>query len=203
VKSIKLDGKAIFPSKIVCVGRNYMAHIDELGNEVPTEPVIFLKPNSAISSEIYFSEVDTVHYEGEISFMVMSGKLSAVGFGLDLTKRELQSSLIANGLPWERAKAFDRSAVFTDFVSFSGSIQALSMELHINGQLVQKAGYELMLHKPENILDEVNRFLSFEDGDLIMTGTPKGVGAIQAGDTFTGRIFEHEQLLVEGSWVVR
>ena len=136
MKSIKLDGKAIYPSKIVCVGRNYMAHIDELGNEVPDEPVIFLKPNSAISSEIYFNEDDAVHYEAEISFMVKSGKLCAVGFGLDLTKRELQSRLIANGLPWERAKAFDMSAVFSDFVSFSGIIQALSMALYINGQLV-------------------------------------------------------------------
>lgn len=203
MRSIQLDGKAFYPSKIVCVGRNYMAHIDELDSDVPDEPVIFLKPNSSIDDSICFNEEHAVHYEGEISFLVMAGKLCAVGFGLDLTKRELQSRLIANGLPWERAKAFDKAAVFSEFVSFGGSTQALSMELHINGHLVQKAAYELMLHKPEDILQEVTRFLSFEDGDVIMTGTPKGVGAIRTGDSFTGKIFEHEQLLVEGSWVVR
>jgi len=203
MKSIKLDGNDVFPSKIICIGRNYVDHIEELNNEVPTEPVIFIKPNSSISSDICFSESDVIHFEGEISFLIRSGGLFGVGFGLDLTKRDIQSGLKAKGLPWERAKSFDKSAVFSEFVSFNGSVSELRMELYINGGLAQEAGYELMLNKPNNILKEVNSFLSFEDGDLIMTGTPKGVGAIHIGDKFTGKVFEKERLIVEGSWVVK
>ena len=94
MKSIKLDGRDIFPSKIVCLGRNYIDHIKELHNEVPKETVIFLKPNSSISNEIYFNPFDAVHFEGEISFLILSGELRGVGFGLDLTKREIQRTLI-------------------------------------------------------------------------------------------------------------
>jgi 2-keto-4-pentenoate hydratase/2-oxohepta-3-ene-1,7-dioic acid hydratase in catechol pathway len=202
VKSIRLDGKDIQPSKIICIGRNYVEHIEELNNEVPTEPVIFMKPNSAISTEIY-TAADAIHYEGEITFLMLSGKIHAVGFGLDLTKRDIQSGLKAKGLPWERAKAFDNSAVFSEFVAFNGNISELRMELTINGKLVQQASYELMLNKPDNIISEINSFLSFEDGDLIMTGTPKGVGVINVGDVFVGKIFEKDNMLVEKSWVVK
>jgi 2-keto-4-pentenoate hydratase/2-oxohepta-3-ene-1,7-dioic acid hydratase in catechol pathway len=202
MKFVKLNGQDVYPSKIVCVGRNYVDHIEELDNEAPTEPVIFIKPNSALANEIYFNENDAIHYEGEISFLIRSGKLFAVGFGLDLTKREIQSGLKAKGLPWERAKAFDNSAVLSEFVSFDGMMVDLRMELFINGNLVQQAGYDLMLNKPDKILREVNSFLSLEDSDVIMTGTPGGVGAIQVGDVFLGKIFENQQLIVEGSWVV-
>jgi 2-keto-4-pentenoate hydratase/2-oxohepta-3-ene-1,7-dioic acid hydratase in catechol pathway len=203
MKAIKLDGREVYPSKIVCIGRNYVDHIEELDNEVPTEPVIFIKPNSSISSDIYFNENDAIHFEGEISFLVQSGKLFGVGFGLDLTKREVQSKLKANGLPWERAKSFDNSAVFSEFVGFDGRILDLRMELYINGSLVQNAGCDLMLNKPNRILSEISSFLSLEDGDLMMTGTPKGVGTIQVGDTFLGKIFENDKLIVEGYWVVK
>lgn len=202
MKSIRLDGKDIQPSKIICIGRNYVAHIEELNNEVPTEPVIFMKPNSAISSEIY-TATDAIHYEGEISFLMLSGKIYAVGFGLDLTKRDIQSVLKTKGLPWERAKAFDNSAVFSEFVAFNGDISELRMELLINDKLVQQGGYELMLNKPNTIVSEINKFLSFEDGDLIMTGTPKGVGIINAGDVFVGKIYEKDNLLVENHWLVK
>ncbi len=166
MNSIRLDGKEIYPPKIVCIGRNYVDHIEELNNEVPTEPVIFIKPNSSISNEIYSDNNDVIHFEGEISFLVMSGDLFGVGFGLDLTKREIQSNLKTKGLPWERAKSFDKSAVFSEFVSFKGNIKNLRMELFVNGSLVQQAGYELMLNKPNSILIEINSFLSLEDGDL-------------------------------------
>lgn len=203
MKSVRLDGKDIYPSKIVCIGRNYVDHIEELNNAIPSEPVIFIKPNSSISNDIYFNQNDGIDFEGEISFLVWSGKLCGVGFGLDLTKREIQSRLKAKGLPWERAKAFDNSAVFSEFVRFDGNIQALKMALYINDRLTQQSGYEFMLNKPDSILREMSSFLSFEDGDLIMTGTPKGVGTIQAGDTFSGKIFENERLIVEGHWVVK
>ncbi len=203
MKSVRLDGNEIFPSKIVCIGRNYVDHIKELGNEIPTEPVIFLKPNSAISPDIHSSNSDVIHFEGEMTFVVIACELAAVGFGLDLTKRGIQSRLKDKGLPWERAKAFDGAAVFSEFVAFDGNITELRLELFINDQLVQEGGYVLMMNKPSDILKEVRGFLSFEDGDLIMTGTPKGVGRISAGDRFNGKIFEKEKLIVEGSWVVQ
>jgi len=203
MKSVKLDGKDVFPSKVVCIGLNYVAHIKELNSETPDEPVIFMKPNSAITADIYASQTDLIHYESEISFLIRSGELAAVGFGLDLTKREVQSKLKARGLPWERSKGFDNSAVFSDFVSFNGDIGALNLELFINDALVQKGGCSLMINKPAQILNVAKSFLSFEDGDLLMTGTPKGVGPVICGDKFTGKIFEKEKLILEVVWVVR
>lgn len=199
---VELDGIDVYPSKIVCIGRNYVAHIKELNNEIPTEPVIFIKPNSAVTNKIISNDIDIIHYESEITFLIVSGKLAGVGFGLDLTKRAVQSKLKAKGLPWERAKSFDNSAVFSEFVTFKGNISQLRLELYINGCLTQKAGYESMIYKPIDILREASSFLSFEDGDLIMSGTPKGVGEIQAGDEFSGKIFENNTLIVEDTWIV-
>ncbi len=203
MKSVRLDGNEVFPSKIVCIGRNYVAHIHELGNEIPAEPVIFIKPNSAIAANIHSGEPGEIHFEGEISFLVRAGKLAAVAFGLDLTKRDLQSRLKAKGLPWERAKAFDGAAVFSEFVSFNGQVNDLRLELHINDQLAQQGGCELMIYKPADIIREVQGFLSCEDGDVIMTGTPAGVGPVRAGDRFSGKIFAGKELLTAASWVVQ
>ncbi len=203
MKSVKWDDKAVYPSKIVCIGRNYADHIKEFDNEVSQEPVIFMKPNSAISNEVHSSKSDVIHYEGEITFLVSSGELKGVGFGLDLTKRELQYKLKGKGWPWERAKAFDNSAVFSDFVTFKGNISELRMEFYINGVLVQFGSYDLMLSKPNQMLNEAKSFLSFEDGDLLMTGTPKGVALVNAGDKYLGKIFEKEKLIIEGSWAVK
>jgi len=203
MKPISLDGKEIFPSKIVCIGRNYVDHIKELGNEIPEEPVIFIKPNSSIATAIESGKPDEIHFEGEISILVRSGELFGVGFGLDLTKRKLQSMLKASGLPWERSKAFDGAAVFSEFVAFEGQVSDLRLELYINDRLVQQGGCELMMYKPDEIIAEVKSFLSLEDGDLIMTGTPAGVGPLRAGDRFNGKVFEKDTLIVEASWVVQ
>ena len=203
MKPISLDGKEIFPSKIVCIGRNYVDHIKELGNEIPEEPVIFIKPNSSIAAAIESGKPDEIHFEGEISILVRSGELFGVGFGLDLTKRKLQSRLKVRGLPWERSKAFDGAAVFSEFVAFEGQVSDLRLELYINDRLVQQGGCELMIYKPDELIAEVKSFLSLEDGDLIMTGTPAGVGPLQAGDRFNGKIFEKDTLIVEDSWVVQ
>jgi 2-keto-4-pentenoate hydratase/2-oxohepta-3-ene-1,7-dioic acid hydratase in catechol pathway len=203
MKSVTWGGKAVYPSKIVCIGRNYAEHIKEFDNEASQEPVIFLKPNSAISGDVHSSKSELVHYEGEITFLISSGELAGVGFGLDLTKRDLQYELKNKGWPWERAKAFDRSAVFSEFVSFNGDISDLRMEFYINDVLVQFGNHDLMLNKPPQLLSEAKSFLSFEDGDLLMTGTPKGVGSVDSGDRYLGKIFEKEKLIVEGSWVVK
>ncbi len=191
------------PSKILCVARNYVEHIKELDNEVPTQLAIFMKPPSAIADEIYFNECDAIHYESELCFIIRGGKLAEVGFGLDLTKREIQAQLKAKGLPWERAKAFDGSAVFSEFVNFSGEIKDLRLELFINDELVQQGGCELMLYQPEEILSEIQSFCTLVDGDIIMTGTPKGVGKIHQGDKFVGKIFSKHHLLSEKTWLVK
>lgn len=200
--SIYFENETLVPSKVVCVGRNYVEHIEELNNEMPTEPVIFIKPNSAISEQLGLHPNDNIHYEGEISLLIKGGKAVGVGFGLDLTKREVQSMLKAKGLPWERAKAFDRSATFSHFVALPQPISSLRMALFINDKLIQSADYGLMLNKPCDLLADISSFLTLEDGDIVMTGTPKGVGQINAGDQFIGKIFSDDMLLVEHCWQV-
>jgi 2-keto-4-pentenoate hydratase/2-oxohepta-3-ene-1,7-dioic acid hydratase in catechol pathway len=183
------------------VGRNYTEHIRELGNETPDEMVVFNKPNSAISETLYANRQEALHYEGEICFLIDHQKLAGVGFGLDLTQRELQSKLKSNGLPWERAKAFDGAACFSDFVDLGGTdISSLTMELEVNSEQRQSGGYELMIYKPEQILAEILEFMSLEDGDIIMTGTPSGVGQVLPGDRFRGSINAGDQAIVSREW---
>lgn len=201
MKSVRFEKRYITPSKIICVGRNYVEHIKELGNEVPSSMVIFLKPNSSVSEEIFICS-DKIHYEAEISFLIEGDKISGVGFGLDLTKREIQSKLKEKGLPWERAKAFNNSAVFSEFVKFK-DIDSLHVRLYINDELIQDGGVELMMYKPYEILKEIKSFMSFEDGDIVMSGTPKGVGVINSGDKFVGEILEDNRVLIQREWIVK
>lgn len=203
MKQVVMGGRAITPSKIVCIGRNYAEHIQELDNEVPEQPVIFIKPNSAISDQLVSRPDEVIHYEGEITFLIRGGRIAGVGFGLDLTKRQLQDHLKPKGLPWERAKAFDGAAVFSEFVPFDGPTDDLRLELHINGALVQAGSVALMLTRPAAILADIQSTFTLEDGDLVMTGTPKGVGPIAAGDAYIGRIYNGDTLLVEGAWTVK
>jgi 2-keto-4-pentenoate hydratase/2-oxohepta-3-ene-1,7-dioic acid hydratase in catechol pathway len=204
MNTIKLISEQIVPFKIVCIGRNYIEHIRELGNEVPDNMVIFVKPNSSLSTQLRSVIDEPIHYEGEICFMIKQGKLNAVGFGLDLTKRGLQSRLKEKKLPWERAKAFDGAACFSEFVPIGDTpIESLSLQLEINGTETQRGGYPLMIHKPEDILQEISSFMTLNDGDIIMTGTPKGVGVIKPQDRFNGKILSAEITLVSQAWVAQ
>lgn len=203
MNNIICDKQIVVPSKVVCVGRNYVEHIKELNNEIPDHAVIFIKPNSAISDQAFSGIEEAIHYESELSFIIENNKIKAVGFGLDLTKRGLQSKLKAKSLPWERAKGFDRSAVFSEFVSFSGKLEDLSLQLFINDQLIQHANFDLMIYKPLQLLEEVATFMSFSDGDILMTGTPKGVGELIANDRLVGRIYAADKLLIEQQWIVK
>lgn len=203
MNKIFLDDIEIIPSKVVCIGRNYMDHINELNNEVPEEMVFFVKPNSAVSNRLLFPKnQNSCHYEAEISFLIEDDKISAVGFGLDLTLREVQSKLKAKGLPWERAKAFDGAAVFSKFINFSEDISKLGIELYINGELKQKGDYALMINKPNEIINEAKTFLSFEDGDILMSGTPKGVSSFEVGDVFLGKILFDNKIILEEEFIV-
>ena len=197
MNEIDFDGKKVVPSKVVCVGRNYAEHAAELGNEIPAEPVLFIKPNSAVSGELHLPHSAEVQYEAEICFLVHSEGLAGVGFGLDLTKRGVQSGLKEKGLPWERAKAFDGAAVFSGFVAFEGPLDEFRLELWINDTLHQAGGVADMLHRPEQLVLEVAANFSWEDGDILMTGTPKGVGPVVMGDRYVGKIFNRDRLLIE------
>jgi len=201
--SIKIGDQRLTPTKIVCVGRNYAAHIEELKNEVPDEMVVFSKPNSAISDQLIAIHQEAINYEGELCFVVQDGRFAAVGFGLDLTKRALQDKLKSKGLPWERAKAFDGAALFSPFVRISEVDPALTLELEINGKTVQKADTSLMLYKPSTILEEINSFMTLNDGDIVMTGTPKGVGIIQPGDQYSGKITLRGKVITQAEWIAR
>jgi 2-keto-4-pentenoate hydratase/2-oxohepta-3-ene-1,7-dioic acid hydratase in catechol pathway len=200
LNEIIVGDRRVSPSKIVCIGRNYYAHIEELGNQVPDQMVLFVKPNSAISNQLSAYKNEQLHYEGELCFLVEQGALTALGFGLDLTKRELQTRLKAKGLPWERAKAFDGSAVFSRFIEISEISSDLAFDLMKNGEVVQTGNMDLMIHQPQSILSEISTFMSMNDGDILMTGTPMGVGAIISGDIFSVTVKDHDNEIITAVW---
>lgn len=204
MKQIKLDNKLVTPSKVVCIGRNYFEHIKELDNEQPDAPVIFVKPNSAISAHLSAGNNNTGlhHYEAELCLLISNNQISAIGFGLDLTKRELQTQLKTKGLPWERAKAFDGAAVFSDFISFTGDLNHLSIKLFINNLLIQHGSVQQMIFPPKACLSDISSFMTLYDNDIIMAGTPKGVGEIEAGSTFKGQVLDGERVIIEAKWLV-
>ena len=203
MNKIIVENIEIYPSKVFCIGRNYTEHIAELNNETPDEMVFFIKPNSSISDSLIFPKGNSsCHYEAEISFLINDNKITAVGFGLDLTLREVQSKLKAKGLPWERAKSFDNASVFSQFKTFDGNINELSIQLFINDELKQDGNVSMMINKPYEIIKEANTFLSFEDGDILMTGTPKGVGEFKLGDKFLGKISYKNEVLIEKEFIV-
>ncbi len=205
---INVGKQKVTPSKIICIGRNYVDHIAELGNEIPDDMIVFLKPNSAISTQLHSFHQEPLHYEAELCFIYQKeqdqqGKFIAVGVGLDLTKRKLQSKLKTKGLPWERAKGFDGAAVFSDFITLNEINDSLSLELAIDGKIIQAGGVELMMYKPDEILAQLQSFMALEDGDIVMTGTPKGVGQIVAGSEFVGKVICQDKTLVCASWIAK
>ncbi|WP_025763826.1 fumarylacetoacetate hydrolase family protein [Dyadobacter tibetensis] len=188
--------------KIICVGRNYTEHIAELNNERPDAPVIFLKPETAqirAGEPFFYPEFSKdIHYEVELVVKINRvGKnieerfahkyYSEVAVGIDFTARDLQSELKAKGLPWELAKAFNGSAPVSEFVSLSelGDIQNLNFGLALNGEMKQEGNSSMMLYRVNHLISFISKFFMIKKGDLIFTGTPKGVGAVQIGDTLT------------------
>ncbi|ORT48768.1 hypothetical protein ST37_17015 [Vibrio sp. qd031] len=193
----------VSPSKILCVGRNYYAHIEELNNDIPDSMVLFAKFNSSISDQLHSFDQEPLHYEGELCFIAKDGVLSAVGFGFDLTKRGLQSQLKAKGLPWERAKAFDGSAVFSEFVDIDSLDHHFRFEVKINNSVIQRGDSNLMIHSPIQIAEEISQFSTLQDGDIVMTGTPKGVGEVKAGDRFSAKVWVDDTLIIEQQWLAQ
>lgn len=185
--------------KILCIGRNYAAHIQELKNEVPAEPVFFLKPDTALlrnNEAFYIPDFSKdVHHEVEVVLKIskrgkhISEKFAAdyfneIGIGIDFTARDLQSKLKEKGLPWEKAKAFDGSAPVSNFVSKTefADLNNLDFSLKVNDTQVQKGNTSLMLHNFSKIIAELSNYFTLNQGDLIFTGTPEGVSAVKEGD---------------------
>jgi len=202
MKTVQYLSEQIAPSKVICVGRNYVAHIKELNNETPDSMVLFNKPNSAITNTLEYIQEDC-RFEGEICFLIKNKQIEGIGFGLDLTKAGLQHKMKEKGLPWERAKSFDGSAVLSRFVNLQGNIETLEMKLYVNANLAQYANYDLMIYKPNEVVKEITSFMSFADGDIIMSGTPKGVATYNKGDSFVAEIYVDEKLVIKEVFIAK
>ncbi|MFT5751489.1 MAG: 2-keto-4-pentenoate hydratase/2-oxohepta-3-ene-1,7-dioic acid hydratase in catechol pathway [Flavobacteriales bacterium] len=195
--------------KLICIGRNYAKHIEELNNERPEHPVVFLKPDSAILLKQHpfvipeFSQ--DVHYEVEVLVKIKKlGKYidpkfahtyyDEIGLGIDFTARDLQSQLKAKGLPWEKAKAFDGAAVVGNWISKSevSSVDAIAFTLEKNGEVVQEGNTAHMLWKIDELISYVSQFFTLKIGDVIFTGTPAGVGPVAVNDKLKGYINSKE-----------
>ena len=201
--SVVFNGQSVRLGKVVCVGKNYAAHIEEMASVPAENMVVFMKPATSIGTELFSALDEPLHYEGEICLLMQGGKVAGVGFGLDLTKRDTQSKLKAAGLPWERSKAFTGSALFSEFVTAPEDLSQLGVELTVNDELRQKGDVSLMLYPPDVILTELKQFLVLEDYDIVMTGTPAGVGAVQSGERFAGRVLDGERELISGAWLAQ
>lgn len=197
--------------KIICVGRNYADHIEELNNERPDAPVIFMKPETSIPrpvEDFYYPDFSLdVHHEVEIVIKINKvGKnieekfahkyYDEVGIGIDFTARDVQSNLKAKGLPWELAKAFNGSAPVSNFVPKTdfADLQNLDFALAVNGETRQQGNTSMMLYPIDYLISFVSKYFLLKKGDLIFTGTPKGVSAVQIGDVIALSI-EGKQML--------
>ncbi|GHE62675.1 MULTISPECIES: fumarylacetoacetate hydrolase family protein [Roseivirga] len=199
--------------KIIAIGRNYAAHIAELNNEKPSQPVVFMKPDTALlrnNAPFYYPDFSKdIHFEVEILLKInREGKYidpkfahkyyEEIGIGIDFTARDLQQQCKEKGLPWEIAKAFNGSAPISDFVSKTDfDLANLNFSLHQNGDMKQQGNTSLMLFPFDEIVAYVSRYFTLKKGDIIFTGTPAGVGPIAIGDKLEAFIEGTKMLEVE------
>ena len=198
--------------KIICIGRNYAKHAKELGNSVPTEPVYFMKPDSALLPKktpfFYPNFTKDLHYEVELVIKICKlGKnisekfaetyYNEIGLGIDFTARDIQLECKAKGLPWEKAKAFDYSApISRELIQKSEfkNLNDITFSLEKNGELVQKGNSSDMLFGFDHLISYLSQFMTLKIGDLIFTGTPAGVGPVKIGDQLIGYIGDRKML---------
>ncbi|MBS1781139.1 MAG: fumarylacetoacetate hydrolase family protein [Bacteroidetes bacterium] len=200
--------------KIICIGRNYAEHAKELNNDVPTEPVIFIKPRTALlfpEKPLYYPEfTDDLQYECELVYKICkNGKYikekfahkyyNAVTVGIDFTARDLQQKLKSKGLPWELAKAFDGSAAVGEFMPVSADMDLdnINFSLNRNGETVQRGNSHDMIFTIDQIIEYVSMYFTLNIGDLIFTGTPAGVGPVNVYDELEGYIGDQKLLFVD------
>ncbi len=195
--------------KIICIGRNYGKHALELGNEIPKEPVIFIKPDTAVlkGNDFYLPEFSKeIHYELEVAVKISKGgkyiqkenahkHYEEIGLGIDFTARDLQTQLKAKGLPWEIAKGFDGSAAISSFHPKENfNLQHLHFSLLKNKAKVQDGNSEDMIFDIDSIIAYASQFFTLRVGDIIFTGTPDGVGAVAENDIFEGYLEDRKLL---------
>ena len=200
--------------KLICVGRNYTAHIEELQNERPDEPILFIKPDSAVlpkEQDFYIPEFShDVHYEVEMLVKIKKvGKHIAakfahtyydeIGLGIDFTARDVQARLKEKGLPWEKSKGFDGAAVIGKWIHKSElpPVDELRFQLVRNGEVVQQGDTRLMLWKTDELIAYVSRYFMLKKGDILFTGTPAGVGKIAPNDYLSGSLEGREMFSVK------
>ncbi|MAM28565.1 MAG: 2-hydroxyhepta-2,4-diene-1,7-dioate isomerase [Flavobacteriaceae bacterium] len=200
--------------KLICIGRNYTDHIAELENERPSDPVIFMKPDTAIllKKQPFFIPdfSDDIHHEVEVLVKIKKiGKhiqqkfahkyYDEIGLGIDFTARDLQKQLKDKGLPWEKAKGFDGAAVIGNFFSKKAfpSVDDIEFRLEKNGSVVQQASTKLMLWKIDALIEYVSKYFTLKIGDIIFTGTPAGVGKVFPNDTLTGYLAEEQAFSIK------
>jgi 2-keto-4-pentenoate hydratase/2-oxohepta-3-ene-1,7-dioic acid hydratase in catechol pathway len=208
--------------KIVCVGRNYAAHAKELNNPIPSEPILFIKPaSSAVTANPAFSIPQgqgSVHHELEIAILIgqslknasedqVAEGIAGIGLGLDLTLRDVQAKLKEKGHPWELAKSFDGACPLTEFVSVNlpskDDWQSIGLKLKKNGQLQQQGSSADMLFSILPLIAHMSKHFSLHPGDVILTGTPAGVGPLEVGDSLLGELsLNNKVLLISESVVV-
>ncbi|CAM3385420.1 fumarylacetoacetate hydrolase family protein [Elizabethkingia occulta] len=194
--------------KIICVGRNYTEHAKELKNEIPTEPVLFIKPDTSVlkGSDFYIPEFSNdIHYELELVIKISKGgkyiqeesaakHYEQIGLGIDFTARDLQSKLKEKGLPWEKAKGFDGSAVVSDFFPVGNfNTEEIHFELKKNNQTVQEGNSKDMIFDINKLIANISQYFTLRVGDLIFTGTPAGVGKVEENDILDAYL-ENEKL---------
>ncbi len=200
--------------KIICIGRNYAEHAKELNNPVPEEPVFFLKPETALlpkRNPLYYPEfTNDLHFEVELVLRInrLGKSIEArfahkyyqqIGIGIDFTARDVQADCKAKGLPWEKAKAFDRSAPVSDaFIDKSelGDLNNINFSMQKNGEVVQQGNTKDLLFPFDQIIAHVSKYCTLKIGDLIFTGTPAGVGSVQIGDRLECFIEDRQLLTV-------
>jgi 2-keto-4-pentenoate hydratase/2-oxohepta-3-ene-1,7-dioic acid hydratase in catechol pathway len=200
--------------KIFCIGRNYAAHAKELGNEVPDEPIIFMKPKSALlqaHTPFYYPEfTNELHYECELVLRISkNGKYiqekyaskyyNGITVGIDFTARDVQDELKSKGLPWEKAKAWDNSAVIGKWIDVApdAARKDINFCLYKNKELVQQGNSSQMLFSFDSIIAHISNYFSLNIGDLVFTGTPPGVGECVVGDEFEGFIDDASMFTLE------
>ena len=201
MKTARIEGsEAEYPiGKIICMARNYVDHIRELGNETPTQPVLFMKPSTSLIGDGEVIRIPAYsqecHHEVELAVLIgregkdipeeeALGHVAGYGVALDMTLRDVQNELKKKGLPWEIAKGFDTSCPLSEFVAAGevGDPQSLRLRLEVNGEVRQDGTTDHMIHPVRQIVSHVSSIFTLEPGDFLLTGTPSGVGAVRAGD---------------------
>ncbi|UIR56197.1 fumarylacetoacetate hydrolase family protein [Sphingobacterium sp. SRCM116780] len=198
--------------KVIAIGRNYIDHAKELNNPIPQQPVVFMKPDTALlkdNKDFYYPEFSTdIHYEAEIVLRICkegkhvtskfaSSYFDAIGLGIDFTARDIQQKHKEKGLPWELAKSFDGSAVISSLIPKEelGDLKNLNFSLTKNQEIVQQGNTKDMIFSYEELIVYISKFITLRKGDLIYTGTPAGVGPVAIGDKLEGFIREEKMFI--------